>query len=64
LVCVTNSENLASASQKRLLFLELEITLVKFFIVLLDFAAFHDLHLFIGCENLHDFKDIYRTLLG
>jgi len=43
-------------------FLELEITLVKFFIVLLDCAKYHNLHIFF--QMLHDFERIYCIFLG
>jgi len=47
------------------IFLELEITLVKFFIVLLDCAKYHDLHIFlIVFQMLDDFDRIYCIFLG
>jgi len=66
-VCVMKSENLASASHfffflKLIsIFLELEITLVKF----LDCTKYHNLHIFlIVFQMLHDFDRIYRIFLG
>jgi len=64
-VCVTKSENLASASQKLIfIFLELEITLVKFFIVLIDCAKYHNLHIFFMRETRHLICEIHHLTRG
>jgi len=57
-ICVMKSEKKT--------FLEFEISLAKFFIVLLEYAKYHNLQIFIliVIENIHDFEEIYWALFG